>query len=156
MGGADRLEQPGRAAGEDGDAARALLGDPRLREHVADGLDIGAEPLLLLVGEVVEPFDLVARVGDERGDQAGAGGRDAELGWIEVHVDAQHAALVGLHLGELPEASQGGKCLGHEEGLPPTLPLALREVQHRLLAAAPSTHTMRFMHRAANGRSRLG
>ena len=111
----DGLEQAGRAAGEDGDGARAVVEQPGLGEDVAHALDVGAQRLQLVVVEVAELLDPVAGVGDDRRDEAGAGGGSGELGGVEVDVDAQHPPVGGAQVGELAEALGGS---GHEVDLP--------------------------------------
>ena len=114
----DRLEQARGPAGEDGDRARALVGDARLLEHLAHRVDVGAQRHPLVVREV--PFVIlhaVLRVVHHRGDRARPCGRRRELGWIEVQVDGEHPAALGCELGKLPQAA-ACEGVGHAEKLP--------------------------------------
>ena len=62
-----RLEQARRAAGEDGDGAGAVVGDVGLLEHLAHGVDVGAQRHAVVVREVaVGLLHLVLRVVHQR------------------------------------------------------------------------------------------
>ena len=125
-----RLEQTGGAAGEDGDRARALVGDVGLLEHRADGVDVGAQRHPVVVAEpAVDALDLVVGVVHQRGDRARPRRGGRELRGIEVQVDGEDAAVLGS---ELREPAQARACegVGHAQSYPAgaaeTQPLSYR------------------------------
>ena len=113
----DHLEQVLGLAGEDGDGLRAVGGDVA-GEHLAHALEVDLQGTALPGPELAGVVDAAGGLREDGGDGGGARRRGGELRRVEVHEHREHAALIGMHVSEPPQAAAGERLRCHAGALP--------------------------------------